>query len=169
MEGEMAASRVGMTRGRKLVVFGVTVAALTVATAASAAGVIPLPGTSDPTTTTTSTTSTSTSTTSTTSTTTTTVVPHDAVVPGPTTDTTPNTPGGPSGCLTHGQKVSQVAHDTPPGPGHGAAVSAAAHDHTGECVHPGGDAADDSHGPPAESHSPGNAGSHGKHGDGKHS
>ena len=29
--------------------------------------------------------------------------------------------------------VSRVAHETPPGPGHGAAVSAAAHDHTGEC------------------------------------
>jgi hypothetical protein len=29
----------------------------------------------------------------------------------------------------HGQAVSQVAHDTPPGPDHGQIVSAAAHDH----------------------------------------
>ena len=36
-------------------------------------------------------------------------------------------------CFNHGARVSKVAHDTPPGPGHGAAVSAAAHNHEGEC------------------------------------
>jgi hypothetical protein len=71
--------------------------------------------------------------------------------------------------MTHGQKVSKIAHDTPPGPGHGAAVSAAAHDHTGECVHPEGDASDDSKGPPADSHSSGDHANRGKHGDRKHS
>src|SRR5215213_8867121 len=35
-------------------------------------------------------------------------------------------------CLTHGERVSEVARSTPPGAGHGAAVSAAAHDHEGE-------------------------------------
>ena len=39
-------------------------------------------------------------------------------------------------CLTHGDRVAAVAHSTPPGPGHGAAVREVAHDHTGECVHP---------------------------------
>jgi hypothetical protein len=57
--------------------------------------------------------------------------PADAVTPD-TTDTA--TPAGT--CLTHGERVSAVAHSTPPGPGHGAAVSAVAHDHNGECTDP---------------------------------
>lgn len=67
----------------------------------------------------------------------------------------------PETCLTHGQRVSAIAHSTPPGPGHGAAVSAAAHDHTGECAHadddtddPADDASDDVAEPPAALHAP---------------
>jgi len=61
--------------------------------------------------------------------------PHEQAVPDPAplegTDTAP--PAGT--CLTHGERVSAVAHATPPGAGHGAAVRAVAHDHTGECTH----------------------------------
>jgi len=52
----------------------------------------------------------------------------------PTTTTLPSADApGSAACETHGERVSQVAHATPPGPGHGAAVSTAAHDHAGEC------------------------------------
>jgi hypothetical protein len=51
------------------------------------------------------------------------------------TDTASPPAAAPEPCLTHGQRVSAMAHATPPGPGHGAAVSAAARDHTGECAH----------------------------------
>jgi hypothetical protein len=39
----------------------------------------------------------------------------------------------PEGCLTHGQRVSETARTTPPGPQHGKVVSAAARSHEGEC------------------------------------
>ena len=64
-------------------------------------------------------------------------------------------------CSTHGQRVSAIAHTTPPGPGHGAAVSAVAHDHTGECAddeeetgEPADDTDDDQIAPPAVSSTP---------------
>ena len=70
-----------------------------------------------------------------TSTTTSTTVAAAMPVDEPTTTTAPPPGAVPVGaaCETHGQRVSRVAHETPPGPGHGAAVSAAAHDHEGEC------------------------------------
>jgi hypothetical protein len=78
--------------------------------------------------------------------------------PAPPDGTDTETPPAvaPGACLNHGQRVSAIAHSTPPGPGHGAAVSAAAHDHTGECAHTDGTddpAADtgDVTAPPAES------------------
>lgn len=36
-------------------------------------------------------------------------------------------------CESHGERVSRIAHETPPGPGHGTAVSEAARSHEGEC------------------------------------
>jgi hypothetical protein len=42
-------------------------------------------------------------------------------------------PDDPDGCLTHGQRVSEIARTTPPGPEHGKVVSAAARSHEGEC------------------------------------
>jgi hypothetical protein len=66
----------------------------------------------------------------------------------------------PGTCLTHGQRVSAIAQSTPPGPGHGSLVSAAAHDHTGECAHaddtenPADDTGDDVARSPAESPAP---------------
>ena len=69
-----------------------------------------------------------------------TTTPTDPPVtdPPPVVDPIPTSP--PPACLTHGQRVSKVAHDTPPGPGHGAAVSAAAHNHDGECHEQSADA-----------------------------
>ncbi len=68
----------------------------------------------------------------TTTTTTTTTTPE----PSSSSSTPPvSTQTSPPGCVSHGEKVSTVAHDTPPGPGHGTAVSAAAQSHDGECAH----------------------------------
>jgi hypothetical protein len=73
----------------------------------------------------------------------------DAPAPSGTTDAIAEPSDEPSGaCLTHGQRVSEVAHSTPPGPAHGAAVSAAAHDHEGECPH--GDDTESGEQPPSE-------------------
>jgi hypothetical protein len=59
----------------------------------------------------------------------------------------------PSGvCLTHGQRVSEIARATPPGAGHGAAVSAAAHDHTGECARGDESADEPESAPPTTAH-----------------
>ena len=72
----------------------------------------------------------------------------------PVVDPTPTT--APSACLTHGQRVSKVAHDTPAGPGHGATVSQAADDHEGECKE--GDDATEPASPVAQT--PGDQGDH---------
>jgi hypothetical protein len=58
----------------------------------------------------------------------------------------------------HGHDVSEVAHNTPPGPGHGAAVSDAAHQKCDKGDHEADDEGDDesgedesgTHGPPAD-------------------
>jgi hypothetical protein len=96
----------------------------------------------------------------------------DPPVVDPVVDPSPDAPAT-APCENHGQRVSQVAHDTPPGPGHGLAVSAAAHDHTGECGQDGvapttpapeTEVGDDSGDAPSGVHGHG----HGGHGGGKH-
>src|SRR3954468_19809873 len=71
----------------------------------------------------------------------------------------------------HGHDVSEVAHNTPPGPGHGAAVSEAAHKKCDKGDHEGddqdgddqGENEDGDHGPPAK---PGHQGVEHSHGHG---
>lgn len=66
----------------------------------------------------------------------TTTTPTDPPVTVPATDppvTDPTTAPATVACMNHGERVSKVAHETDHGPGHGAAVSQAAHDHEGEC------------------------------------
>jgi hypothetical protein len=50
----------------------------------------------------------------------------------------------------HGHDVSEVAHNTPPGPGHGAAVSAAAHKKCDKGDDESGESEGGRHGPPAD-------------------
>ena len=65
-----------------------------------------------------------------------TTTPTDPPVTVPATDppvTDPTTAPTTTACVEHGDDVSQVAHETEPGPDHGATVSHAAHDHDADC------------------------------------
>jgi hypothetical protein len=149
-----------------LAVGGMTAAAATVLKGSPEPAKVNLVPGAAPTTTTTSTTTTTATTTTTTTTT------AATTTTAPSTTTAPVTaPPCPAGVKNHGDFVSQVAHDTPPGPEHGQIVSAAAHSDCGK----GGDAIGTAAATAASGTSPttaaatrGNNGNHSGNGKGHH-